>query len=88
MKFKLKKKKLGRPFSITPQFHCASIRSIVRAPGEHVTTYTIVSIYRTNVGIRRVQQLMQQAANLKWTRIVSAPRLTEDHGEARVERTK
>lgn len=64
MKSGRKKQKLGRPPSITPQFHHGIIRSVFRASAERVTASTLVSTYQPEVGVRRVQQNMQKAANL------------------------
>ena len=83
-----KKQKLGRPSSITPQFHRAIVRSVVPAPAERVTASTLVSTYRPKVGVRRVQQLMQEAANLQLKRMEKAPRLTDNHKKARLEWAK
>ena len=71
-----RKKKLGRPSTITPQFRRAIFRSVIRDPNERVTASRLVARYQPKVGIRRVQQLMQEVEHLPWTRIKSVPRLT------------
>ena len=80
----VRRKKLGRPSTITPQFRRAIMRSVVRDPEERVTASRLLTRYQPKVGLRRVQQLMQEAEHLRWTRITSAPRLTEDHKKARL----
>ena len=82
------KKKLGRPSSITPQFRWAIMRSVVRSPLERVTASKLVLIYRPKVGVRRVQNLMNEADHLRWTRISSAPMLTSDHKQRRLDWAK
>ena len=72
------KKKLGRPSTITLQLHCAVLRSKVRAPKERATASTLVSKYREKAGVRRIQQLMQDADHLLRTHITRAPRLSDD----------
>ena len=88
MNKKLKKKKLGMPSSITPQFPRAITKSQVRAPAERVTAYTLVSTYQPLVGICHVQQLMQEADHLRWCRVRSAPRSTDEHKSSRVDWAK
>ena len=82
------KKKLGRPSSVSPQFRRAIMRSVVRSPTERVTASKLVSIYRPNVGVRRVQQLMNEADHLQWTHISSAPMFTSNHKQRRLDWAK
>ena len=81
-------KKLGRPSKITEQFRRAVFRSVSRAPNERITASKLVKVYRPAVGVRRVQQLMQEADYLPWVRMKTAPRLTQDHKEARIKWAK
>ena len=64
------------------------MRSFVLSPLERVTAPKLVSIYRPKVGVRRVQQLMNEADHLRWTRISSEPMLTSDHKQRRLEWAK
>ena len=64
------------------------MRSVVRAPEERVTASTLVSTYQLRVRIRRFQQLMQEADHLRWFRVRSAPRLTDEHKSSRLEWAK
>ena len=40
--------------------------------------------YQPGVGVRRVQQLLHESAQLSWSRMRQAPRLTNDHKEKRL----
>ncbi len=54
------------------------MRSVVRNPQERVTASSLHERYQPKVGVRRVQQLMQDADHLRCSRMKSAPRLTTD----------
>ena len=70
-------KKIGRPSTITAEYHRAIMRSVVRAPNERVSTSRLVSTYEPSAGVRRVQQLMREADYLRWSRIRKASRLMD-----------
>ena len=85
LKSGVRKKKAGRPPTVTPQLKRAIHRSIRSAQNERVTAGTLVAKYQPGVGVRRVQQLLSANHQLAWTRIRRAPRLSDDHKKARVE---
>ena len=60
--------------------------SVVRETEERVTASSLHACYQPIVGVRRVQQLMQDADHLRWSRMKSVPRLTTDHKRDRVVR--
>ena len=76
--------KAGRPSTITPQFHGAILRSVALAPDERVTASTLISKYKPRVGVKRVQQLMQESDQLRWNRIKRASLLSDDHKSDRL----
>ena len=73
---------------ITKQFRPAVHRGVARAPNERITASKFVKVYWPAVGVRRVQQLMQDADYLNWVRMRTVPRLTQDHKEVRVKWVK
>lgn len=66
----------GRPTKVTPYFR----RAIVRAATKGFTTARAVAAqHNSPVGLRRVQQLLQEATHLQWSKLRAAPTLTPAH---------
>ncbi len=76
-------KKLGHPSTVTPYFKRAINRTIRLHRDERVTASSLVSKYQSPVGIRRVQQLLQESFQIAWARMRPAPRLTEEQRKNR-----
>lgn len=71
-----RRRRMGRPPKVTPQFR----RVIIRAATKGFTTARAVAAqHQSPVGLRRVQQLLQDATHLQWSKLCSAPRLTPEH---------
>ena len=75
-------KRCGPKSTVTKTQH----RAIVRAAstGLHIAR-EVHSIYRCNVSVRRVQQMMQKAPHLKYRKMQTGPYLTKLHQEKRVD---
>ncbi len=73
--------RLRSPHSFILQL-CEVLFAIQKNLWQHASS--LHTRYQTEVGVRRVQQLMQEADHLRWSRMKSAPRLTSDHKKDRV----
>lgn len=71
-----------------PQFHQAITRSVFRASNERASASCMVSTNQIRVRVRPVQQLMNKAEFLGWSRIRRAPHLMDAHSKFRVKWTK